>query len=86
MSGECADCGAVHFLDFIVANNHRAGIEWLHVTDTKVGQFHPRQGPGIKDAVIIGHLQYTERPACTMLGLVLPFQSGRVFNVIKLSN
>ena len=74
--GECADCGAVHFENFVVANNYKAGIEWLHVEEVKVGQFSPRQGALVKNAVIIGHLQYEERPVCSMLGMVLPFNSG----------
>ena len=85
---ECTDCGAVHFIDTVVANNKRAGIEWLHVSDVKKGQFKPRTGALIKDAVVIANLQYEGHPPCTKQGIVLPFGSGdNIYNnKLKLMN
>ena len=75
--GECAVCGAVHFKDFVAAGNEKSGIEFLHIDGLSTkGQFRPRQGPAIINAHIIAYLDYPGHTDCTLMGLVLPFDSG----------
>lgn len=77
-SAECTHCGAVHFNDFTVANNKRAGIEWLGI-ETTIGQYREESTGVVKNAVIIAQLNYPDAPPCTAKGLVLPFGSGKLF-------
>ena len=74
-SAECADCGAVQFHNFVVINNIKAGIEYLHVSESIPGLF----GEGhamVRNALIGSRFSYDGRPECTALGMVLPFTSG----------
>lgn len=73
--GECAQCGAIQFHDFVTANNLLAGIEYFHIKLQNWGSWGTDYAM-VKNAVIIASLEYEGHPRATKRGLVLPFDSG----------
>ncbi|XP_066278772.1 fibrocystin-L-like [Branchiostoma lanceolatum] len=72
---EWVNCGAIQFIDFVMANNEKAGIEMKMVGGTEWGE---ERGALIKDGFMIGHvdaLAETGNTQCTSAGLVLPLSN-----------
>ncbi|XP_019623376.1 PREDICTED: fibrocystin-L-like [Branchiostoma belcheri] len=72
---EWVNCGAIQFIDFVMANNEKAGIEMKMVKGTEWGE---ERGAMIKDGYMIGYvdaLAETASTQCTTAGLVLPLSN-----------
>ena len=81
---EWVECGAIQFIDFIVANNYMAGLEASFVHDNI--PMYSEEGAMFKDSVIIGHLNDADHPPCTHNGLVLPFGNGLTIQNVTFVN
>ncbi|XP_078617899.1 fibrocystin-L-like [Branchiostoma floridae x Branchiostoma japonicum] len=72
---EWVNCGAIQFIDFVMANNEKAGIEMKMVGGTEWGE---ERGALIKDGFMIGHvdaLDETGNTQCTSAGIILPLSN-----------
>jgi hypothetical protein len=81
---EWVECGAMQFVDFIVANNYMSGMEALFLHEGV--EKYTQNGALMKDSVVIGHLNGADHPPCTRHGIVLPFGNGLLIDNVKFIN
>ena len=81
---EWVECGAIQLHGFVVANNFKAGMEnyFIHHETEKYSE----KGAMIKDAVVIGQLNYQGHPSCTRRGLAMPFSNGLLIDNVEFFN
>ncbi|XP_048215228.1 fibrocystin-L isoform X1 [Perognathus longimembris pacificus] len=85
---EWVNGGALQFHNFVMVNNHEAGIETKRILSPYVGGWGETNGAMIKNAKIVGHLEELGMgPAfCTSRGLVLPFSEGLTVSSVQFMN
>ncbi|XP_075406661.1 fibrocystin-L [Tenrec ecaudatus] len=80
--------GALQFHNFVMVNNHEAGIETKRILAPYVGGWGETNGAVIKNAKIVGHLDELGMGSafCTMKGLRLPFSAGLTVSSVHFMN
>ncbi|XP_053415184.1 fibrocystin-L isoform X2 [Nycticebus coucang] len=85
---EWVNGGALQFHNFVMVNNHKAGIETKRILAPYVGGWGEASGAMIKNAKIVGHLDELDMGSgfCTAKGLVLPFSAGLTVSSVHFMN
>ncbi|XP_032616164.1 fibrocystin-L [Hylobates moloch] len=85
---EWVNGGALQFHNFVMVNNHEAGIETKRILAPYVGGWGETNGAVIKNAKIVGHLDELGMGSafCTAKGLVLPFSEGLTVSSVHFMN
>ncbi|XP_063113704.1 fibrocystin-L isoform X1 [Cavia porcellus] len=85
---EWVNGGALQFHNFVMVNNHEAGIETKRILAPYVGGWGETSGAVIKNAKIVGHLDELGMGTgfCTSKGLVLPFSEGLTVSSVQFMN
>ncbi|XP_064639845.1 fibrocystin-L-like [Lineus longissimus] len=79
---EWTDGGAIHFKDFILFSNEKAGIE---IKFCELHESYSDNGPMVRDNHIIGHVPALPE-SCTDKAIVLPLSTGLIITGTKFSN
>nr|XP_061786823.1 fibrocystin-L-like [Nerophis lumbriciformis] len=75
---EWVNVGAVHFTDFVMVNNEKAGIEGKRIIPSMVAAFGPDGGAGVFNTTIVGHMDALGlgENYCTHRGIIAPLDDG----------
>lgn len=81
---EWVNVGAIHFNNFLMVNNEKAGIEMKRVFNSFVDGWGAN-GAMIKNATIAGYVDELSSD-CTSKGIILPFNEGLTVTSVKFMN
>ncbi|KAJ8389419.1 hypothetical protein AAFF_G00119570 [Aldrovandia affinis] len=75
---EWVNVGAVHFSDFLMVNNEKAGIEAKRIIPKFVSRWGEEGGAVVKNCTIVGHLDELGLGGsyCSARGIILPLDDG----------
>uniref|UniRef100_A0AAV2K2L6 G8 domain-containing protein n=1 Tax=Knipowitschia caucasica TaxID=637954 RepID=A0AAV2K2L6_KNICA len=73
---EWVNVGAVHFNNFLMVNNEKAGTEHKRILINYIDSFSPEGGAVVSNSVIVGRVDELGLDLCTFRGIIAPLDDG----------
>ncbi|XP_057684607.1 fibrocystin-L-like [Corythoichthys intestinalis] len=85
---EWVNGGALQFVEFVMVNNEKAGIDTKIILPWAVTRFGQEGGAGVFNSTIVGHVDELRLGAdyCTERGVIMPFSDGMSVTGTKFIN